>query len=130
MTHQILFEAEVPVPEDLHSRLTGVICAALEAEGMTAPCEISVLITDDEGIRQINSDQRGIDRATDVLSFPMFDLAPGEHPGAEEADPGTGLVPLGDMVISLERARSPGRSTDTDSIGRSAISPSTRYCTF
>ena len=48
---------------------------------------------------------REIDRATDVLSFPMFDLAPGEHPGEEDADPDTGLVPLGDMCISLQRAR-------------------------
>lgn len=108
MTHQILFDAEVPVPAELERRLTGVICAALEAEGMTAPCEISVLITDDEGIRQINSEQRGIDRPTDVLSFPMFDLTPGQHPGASDADPETGLIPLGDMVISLERAQVQG----------------------
>ena len=45
---------------------------------------------------------REVDRATDVLSFPEFDLQPGELPGGEDADPGTGLVPLGDMVISME----------------------------
>ena len=38
-----------------------------------------------------------------MLSFPEFDLAPGEHPGPEDADPGTGLIPLGDMVLSMER---------------------------
>ena len=43
-----------------------------------------------------------MDRSTDVLSFPEFELHPGELPGMEDADPGTGLVPLGDMVISLE----------------------------
>ena len=37
-----------------------------------------------------------------MLSFPEFELTPGELPGAEDADPGTGLVPLGDMVISME----------------------------
>ena len=44
-----------------------------------------------------------MDAPTDVLSFPAFELHPGELPEAEDADPGTGLVPLGDMVISLER---------------------------
>ena len=46
-----------------------------------------------------------MDAPTDVLSFPMFDLTPGEHPQAGWADPGTGLVFLGDMVISLERVK-------------------------
>lgn len=62
-----------------------------------------MLLTDDEGIHQINRDMRQVDRPTDVLSFPEFDLAPGEHPGPEDADPGTGLIPLGDMVLSMER---------------------------
>ncbi len=72
---------------------------------MALPCEISVLLTDDAGIRQINADMRDIDRATDVLSFPMFELTPGQPPEDEEdLDPETGLCPLGDMCISLERA--------------------------
>jgi probable rRNA maturation factor len=45
---------------------------------------------------------RQVDRPTDVLSFPEFDLHPGELPTEADADPGTGLVPLGDMVISME----------------------------
>ena len=66
------------------------------------PCEVDVLLTNDENIHQVNLDMRNVDRATDVLSFPEFDLTPGELPGPEDADPGTGLVPLGDMVISME----------------------------
>lgn len=105
MTHQIIFDAEVDVPQGLEERLNGVITTALSAEGVDVPCEINVLITDDEGIHQINLDMRDVDKPTDVLSFPMFELSPGEQPGEEDADPATGLVPLGDMVLSLERAR-------------------------
>ena len=82
------------------------INAVLKAEGVTAKCEINVLVTDDAGIREINRTSRNIDSATDVLSFPMFELAPGELPAdwTEYEDPDTGLVPLRDMCISLERA--------------------------
>lgn len=83
------------------------ISAALAAEGVEVPCEINVLVTDDEGIRAINRTTREIDSATDVLSFPMFSFTPGEFPKdvSELIDPQTGLLPLGDMAISLERAR-------------------------
>ena len=57
------------------------------------------LLTNDENIHQVNLDMRNVDRATDVLSFPEFDLTPGELPGPEDADPGTGLVPLGDLSL-------------------------------
>ena len=79
--------------------------AALLEEGVCVPCEINVLITDDQGIQVINKASRDIDKATDVLSFPMFELTPGTPPAGEEyLDPETGMCPLGDMVISLERA--------------------------
>ena len=78
------------------------IRTALAAEGVDFPCEVDVLVTSDEEIHQLNREARQVDRATDVLSFPAFDLKPGELPGPEDADPGTGLVPLGDMMISME----------------------------
>ena len=83
------------------------ITASLAAEGVNVPCEINVLVTDDEGIRAINNATRNIDSATDVLSFPMFQFTPGAFPEdvSEDIDPQTGLLPLGDMAISLERAR-------------------------
>ena len=83
------------------------INAVLQAEGVDPDCEINVLLTDDRGILAINKASRGIDRPTDVLSFPMFSLTPGELPEDWSAylDPETGLCPLGDMAISLERAR-------------------------
>lgn len=82
------------------------ITETLAAEGIKVPCEINVLVTDDKGIHAINKASRDIDRATDVLSFPMFQLEPGQPPQDWEdyLDPETDLCPLGDMCISLERA--------------------------
>ena len=104
MNHEILIETEVDGAEPYAGLLRRVIPAALEAEGVSFPCEVDVLFTDDAGIHAINLEQRGVDRPTDVLSFPMFDLEPGQHPEEGEEDPETGLVPLGDMCVSLERA--------------------------
>ena len=82
------------------------IHATLDAEGVKTRCEINVLVTNDEGIRIINRESRELDKPTDVLSFPMFQLEAGNAPSdwTEYEDPATGLVPLGDMCISLERA--------------------------
>ena len=95
--------ADVPgVSDSQRAFIRKVIRTALAAEGMALPCEVDVLLTDDENIHQINLDMRQVDRPTDVLSFPEFELTPGELPGQEDADPGSGLIPLGDMVISME----------------------------
>lgn len=108
MNHEIIIETEVDGAEEYADLLRQVIPAALDAQGVDVPCEVDVLLTNDEGIRQINLEQREVDRPTDVLSFPMFEFQPGENPTQEDADPGDNLVPLGDMVISLERARAQG----------------------
>jgi len=106
MNHEIIFDSDIEVPEGLEEQLERVISAALDAEGVELPCEINVLITDDEGIHQVNLDMREVDRPTDVLSFPMFELEPGVPPEGEDyLDPATDLCPLGDMCISLERAQ-------------------------
>lgn len=78
----------------------------LKAEGVNVPCEINVLVTDDAGIQIVNRESRNLDKPTDVLSFPMFQLEAGNPPEdwTDYQDPATGLVPLGDMCISLERA--------------------------
>ena len=78
----------------------------LDAEGIRVRCEINVLVTDDAGIQIINKESRNLDKPTDVLSFPMFELEAGNPPQdwSDYEDPDTGLVPLGDMCISLERA--------------------------
>lgn len=80
--------------------------ATLAHQGVRVPCEINVLVTNDAGIRVINSASRNIDKPTDVLSFPMFQFEAGTLPENwdEYIDPETGFCPLGDMAISLERA--------------------------
>ena len=110
-THYIPITADVPgAANDANCALIRrTIRTALAAEGLTAPCEVDVLLTDDGGIHEINREMRQVDRPTDVLSFPEFELTPGQLPGPEDADPGTGLIPLGDMVLSMERVAAQAR---------------------
>lgn len=105
MEHDIWVETELETPFPHEDFLRQCITKALELENVTLPCEINVLITDDSGIHQINLEQRQVDAPTDVLSFPMFDLTAGQPPMDEKfLDPATQRIPLGDMVLSLERA--------------------------
>ena len=102
--HYIPVTAGVPgVNESQIAFLRRAVRTALAAEGVDFPCEVDILVTSDAEIHALNREARQVDRPTDVLSFPAFDLKPGELPGPEDADPGTGLVPLGDMMISIER---------------------------
>ena len=80
--------------------------ATLKEEGVPVPCEINVFVTNDSGIQAINKASRNLDKPTDVLSFPMFQLEPGQLPEEWDdfLDPETDMCPLGDMAISLERA--------------------------
>ena len=80
--------------------------AVLDQENIHVPCEINVLITHDSGIQAINMATRQIDKPTDVLSFPMFDLEAGNPPKNwdEYLDDETGLCALGDMCLNLDRA--------------------------
>ncbi len=73
---------------------------SLDHEGFFNNAEVSVTFTDNEGIRKLNAEYRNIDKPTDVLSFPLTDFEGGEEPPADEE-----VASLGDIVISLERAR-------------------------
>lgn len=70
--------------------------------------EIFLTLTDGEGIKELNRQYRNIDKATDVLSFPLLKRTPGqtgEFWEEQDIDPQTGEVMLGDIVLSLEAAR-------------------------
>lgn len=98
-----------PVP-GAEQTLQKIAEACAEAEGVTLPAYAQLRVTDDETIRQINREYRGADRATDVLSFPSTDAHPQRTLGSSpkkllrERDE-TGMCFLGDIVLSLERAR-------------------------
>lgn len=109
MNHKITirFDAGVGVRKiPLYVHIRKCIAAALHEEQVLVPCEVNVLVTDDETIRVLNRETRKIDQSTDVLSFPAFRFEPGKLPEdlSPYIDPETGLLPLGDMAISYEHA--------------------------
>ena len=90
---------KIKVTNALEMLLRHAIEATPGYEGVNGGCEVSLTFTDDEGIRELNSRYRGIDRATDVLSFPQIDFG---TDGIDLSDNSYKI--LGDIVISLERA--------------------------
>lgn len=86
--------------------LRRAVRAALDAEKVDMPCEVSVLITNDEGIRVLNMKYRKKDAATDVLSFPDQVLRPGDfRPDLTAVNRDTGRLLLGDIVLSFDRIK-------------------------
>jgi probable rRNA maturation factor len=85
------------VTPSLRALVRRAIKASLEYEKVGFTPEVSVTFTDNEGIRELNAYHRNIDRATDVLSFPLFEK--------EDLSDATDGDALGDIVISLQRAR-------------------------
>lgn len=100
-------EREFPFSVEDTARL--VCQAVLEGEGCPYEAQVSIVLTDGRGIREMNREYRGIDRETDVLSFPnvdfeeegVFDI--GEDSEADYFDPETGELVLGDIMISVDR---------------------------
>ena len=88
-----------------------VIEATLDYEGCPYEAEVSLLLTDNKNIRQINMEYRNIDRATDVLSFPMLSYDSPSDFGCAETEahgcfhPETGELLLGDIIISMEKVQ-------------------------
>ena len=108
MSNKVLItnsQKAIKVPSGLRILIRRACNAVLEYEHFDDPAEISVTFVDNAAIAELNNQYRNKPMPTDVLSFPEFELTPGELPGQEDADPGTGYVPLGDMAISLERVK-------------------------
>lgn len=110
----IFFENELdnPIPSNYEDIVRDIIEEALDYLECPYECEINVIFTDNEGIRQINKEYRDIDSPTDVLSFPMGDFdIPGEFEHLEDSpldyfNQDTGELMLGDIIINVDRVES------------------------
>lgn len=105
-------EVDAAFEFDIEELARKVAAEVLRSENCPFDVQISLLITDDEGIRQMNSEFRSIDSPTDVLSFPNIEYeTPGDFSVADGdqridiIDPDSGLVFLGDIVINEKRVR-------------------------
>jgi len=104
-------QSKVEASEKLIKRLTEVIEFALKEEEVNIDCEVSLLFVDNNEIKEINNETRGIDRETDVLSFPMLEYENKkvfknmykDYKFSQCDFDGDELV-LGDIVLSLEKA--------------------------
>lgn len=111
MTFYVENETGEDFPFDAEE-LTGTVCrAVLEEEQCPYEVQVSLVITDNEGIREINCESRGIDRETDVLSFPNIEFECAgvfrvdENRKADYFDPDTGELILGDIMISADKVK-------------------------
>ncbi len=120
MTFCVENETDCVFPFSLEDIVKLVGEAVLEEENCPYEVQVNVVVTDHVGIRELNREFRGIDRETDVLSFPnlefskegVFDID--ENQEADYFDPDTGELLLGDIMISadkvMEQAQSYGHS--------------------
>ncbi|MBR4768954.1 MAG: rRNA maturation RNase YbeY [Lachnospiraceae bacterium] len=111
MTFQIENETDEVFPFDLNNVIRDVILTSLDEEGCPYEAEVSVTVTDDDGIREINLQNRSIDAPTDVLSFPMISFGkPADFVALDDDsdafNPDTGELLLGDIVLNADRIRS------------------------
>lgn len=110
MSARLSFEWETPSVPGAEEELERVALSCVKAEGIDLPVYAQVCMTDDERIREINREYRGVDRATDVLSFPSTRCNPQNTLGKNEKwllreRDESGACFLGDIIISLPHAQ-------------------------
>jgi probable rRNA maturation factor len=109
-------ECEVPFAFDYAALAEKVVSFCLSHEQFPYEAEVNLTLTDNDGIHSINREHRGIDRPTDVLSFPMLSYDAAGEFGFLEAEndddfnPDTGEAMLGDIVISVDKVQEQARS--------------------
>lgn len=105
-----MVEMGAALPEHMAALLARIGDASLRGEGLAGRYQVTLLVTDDTGIQQTNRQQRGLDRPTDVLSFPSVQYPHGtarDHPARlrRELDVETGCMHLGDIMLSVSRTQ-------------------------
>lgn len=111
MTFYVENETEVSFPFSPEEIVRLVAEKVLDTEKCPYEVQINVLLTDNEGIHAYNKEYRGIDRETDVLSFPNLnfekesDFTIPEEEEADYFDPDTGELILGDIIISVDKVK-------------------------
>ncbi|HOJ09010.1 MAG TPA: rRNA maturation RNase YbeY [Clostridiales bacterium] len=99
-------QSKVGVSQEIEDIIRKAIELGLQKEGFDVPAEVSVILLDDEGIREINREQRNIDSPTDVLSFPLVDMENGKiNSDLGDFDLDEEKILLGDIAVSLEMAK-------------------------
>ncbi len=93
---EIINEQDIQIDEQLDHILIDVAINTLVAEGYKGEYEVSISIVDDEHIHRLNREHRGINRATDVLSFPQWDIVPKQSMDMP--------IHIGDIIISMDMA--------------------------
>jgi len=97
---------KVEITEELESLIKKVVVSSLELENIKLDTEVSILLVDNERIKELNREYRQKDCPTDVLSFPMVDMLEGEmQSDVGDYDLDEELLLLGDIVLSLEMAK-------------------------
>ena len=112
MTISIINDSDIDYPKKYDTIIEDVINASIDYLKCPYECEVAVTLVDNHEIQEINLSERGIDKPTDVLSFPMLDFdSPNDLSYIEKYpqdyfNPETGELLLGDIVISLEKVAS------------------------
>lgn len=119
MTHLIDCETDIDWDFDYMKLYESAVDTTLDEEGCPYEVSVSLIITDDEQIRVINKENRDIDAATDVLSFPMIEYStPSDFSLLEESgenfDPESGELLLGDIVLSAQRVEAQAKEYGHD----------------
>lgn len=111
MTSFVENESNIQFDFDIESLIRQIVEETLEEENCPFEAQVNVLITDNEGIREVNRQFRGLDKPTDVLSFPAIpfesesDFSIVEGAESDYFEPETGELLLGDIMLSAEKVR-------------------------